>query len=139
MELNTVPVMDAIEGMRCDGGSRVLIGCLQPVRWGIRIHVPSKTQHAPGHAQVRITLPLHVCEHHRELAALKLDDLLVEKIRRDVEDFAKKARPIDWKPDFDSAFLQYVDIFGPEYKRFVQAMETHLRSELTEKWGAPVA
>lgn len=128
--------LNVIDGMTCDGGSRVLIGCLHKVVYGLRIHVPSKTQDQPGHAQIRVTLTLHCCEEHK--GTFKLDDLLVAKIRSDVETHAKRSRPIDWKPDFEAAFLQYVDIFSPEYRKFVQAMEVHTAHEVRQLWG-PVA
>jgi hypothetical protein len=131
------PVMKVIEGMRCDGVSRVLIGCSQPVLYGVRIHVPSRTQFAPDHAQVRITLTLHTCALHRE--AFKLDDLLSDGIKEQVERFAKAKRPIDWKPDYDAAFIQYVDIHSPEYARFVRSIEGGVRAEAEQLWGAPIA
>lgn len=124
------------ETMRCDAVSRVLIGCIEPVRYGIRIHVPSRTQSAPGHAQVRMTTTLMSCETHKGI--IKLEDILADKMKADIEAFAKKARPIDWKPDFDSAFIQYVDVYGPEYKRFIAIKEAKLKHELEQAWGGPV-
>ena len=126
-----------IEGMHCDGGSRVLIGCLQPVIYGVRLHVPSKTQDRPGHTQVRVTMTLHSCEAHRGTFAV--DALLADKIKAHVEDYAKKTRPIDWKPDFEAAFVQYVDVFGPEYRKFLMSMELHAHSQAEQIWGAPIA
>lgn len=128
--------LNIIEGMTCDGGSMVMIGCLKPVVHGLRIHVPSKTQQAPGHHQVRVTLTLHSCAEHR--GTFKLDDLLTPKIKAEVEAFAKKKRPIDFKPDFDSAFVQYVDVFGPEYRQFMMATELHAQSQAEQIWGAPI-
>lgn len=125
-----------IESMRCDGVSVVLIGCRNPVAWGLRIHVPSLTQEAPGHRQIRFTLLLHSCHEHK--GAFKLDDLLRDNVKATIEGFARKTRPIDFKCDFDSAFLQYVDVFGPEYKKFLAALELgHAGAE--DKWGAPIA
>ncbi len=132
------PVLDLISKMRCDGGSRVLIGCLQPVKWGLRIHVPSLTQLAPGHAQVRVTLPFHACDPHKEAGCFKLDDFLIPKVKADVELHAKRARPIDWKPDFDAAFIQYVDCFSPEYKKFLRVIEGKTIEEAQRIWG-PIA
>lgn len=125
------------ETMRCDGVSRALIGCLEPVAWGVRIHVPSRTQLAPDHAQVRMTTTLMTCHTHK--GVLKLDDVLSEKMRADIEAFAKKARPIDWKPDFEAAFIQYVDVYGDEYKRFVAIKEARVRAAAEQMWGGPIA
>lgn len=133
------PVMKAIEGMRCDGASMVLIGCLRPVMYGVRLHVPSCTQVAPGHEQLRLTLDLHCCEVHKTMGKFKLDDLLTDQIKEKLEDFARVARPIDFKPDFDSAFLQYVDVFGPEYKKFVAVLEGQLQGNREQAWGGPIA
>lgn len=130
----------AIEGMHCDGGSRVLIGCLKPVQYGVRVHVPSKTQQAPGHAQVRLTLTLHACEDHKRAGCFPLDTLLTDHLKAQMENFAKKARPIDFKCDFDAAFVQFVDIFSPEYKKFIAAMESQAQHHAREQlWGGPIA
>jgi hypothetical protein len=128
--------LNIIEDMHCDGGSRVMIGCLEPVIHGLRIHVPSRTQDQPGHDQVRITLALHSCATHR--GTFRLDDLLVPAIKVQVEQFAKRKRPIDWKPDFDAAFLQYVDIFSKEYSQFLMAVELHAQDQAEQMWGAPI-
>ena len=135
---NVLPfqLLKKISAMRCDATSLVLIGCRNPVMYGVRIHVPSKTQGSPGHSQARMTLLLHCCEAHKDV--FKLDDLLTGQVKAAIEDFGRKARPIDWKPDFDSAFLQYVDVYGVEYKRFMAALEGGM-NKAEEKWGAPIA
>lgn len=128
--------LNIIEGMHCDGASRVMIGCFESVLYGLRIHVPSRTQHEPGHDQVRITLTLHSCEAHK--GVFKCDDLLTPALKAQVEDFAKKKRPIDWKPDFDAAFVQYVDVFSKEYRQFLMATEMFAQREAEQMWGAPI-
>ncbi|HEY2068272.1 MAG TPA: hypothetical protein VGG48_01860 [Rhizomicrobium sp.] len=125
-----------ISGMTCDGFSLVIAGCPNPVLYGLRIHVPSKTQDAPGHAQARMSLTVHCCELHK--GAFKLDDLLTDKLKAAIEEFGRRARPIDWKPDFDSAFLQYVDVYGAQYKNFLKVLEAGLNAA-EDRWGGPIA
>lgn len=128
----------AIAGMRCDGGSLVLIGCLKPVKWGVRVHVPSRTQNAPGHTHLRWTLDLHVCEDHRNQGAFKLDDLLDAKLKHVLEDAAKALRPIDFRCDFDAAFIDYIDVFSPLYARYAAAWEGKAQELAAEALRSPV-
>jgi hypothetical protein len=118
--------LGAIDGMRCDH-SLALIGCLTPPSVSPRIYVPSKTQMAPGHANLRMTTPLHYCDAH--VGTLTIDAFLTDKIKADFETAAKRARPIDFKCDFDNAFIHYVNIFTPEYMAYVAKLDRGLVAE----------
>lgn len=119
----------AIEGMHCDV-SRSVAFCFNPVTVAPRIYVPSKTQQAPGHDPLRMMTPLHYCELHQ--GALKLDEILTDKVKADFEDQARKARPLDFKCDFDSAFVHYVSIFSSEYKTWLARLDKKM---CDHAWG----
>jgi hypothetical protein len=99
--------------MRCDHS-----GCpLEPAR-GPRVIVPSKTWLEPGHKPLRMMTTLHYCELHK--GDLQVGDFLTAKIRKRFEDTARIIRPIDFKCDFESAFIEFVLVTTPEYRQFMQ-------------------
>ncbi len=126
-----------IDGMRCDFHAGAIIYCTHNVTRAPRLYVPSMTQDAPGHDPVRLMSVLHYCEEH--VGTLKLDDYLTDQVKFMVEQVAKKTRPIDWKPNFDAAYLHYVDIFSDEYKRFLELLEIGHSGTLTERIGGVIA
>lgn len=132
--------LQIIDGIVCDHQPSMLElygKCANPPMWAPRIVVPSKTQMAPGHKHLHLDMKLHYCAaHHGEL---KLDDLLAAPaVKPALEKHAKRARPIDFKCDFDAAHLVYVSIFSPEYKYFEVISALYGRDAAQERWGAPI-
>lgn len=126
-----------IDGMRCDFHAGAIIVCQNNVTRAPRLYVPSMTQDAPGHDPVRLMSVLHYCEEH--VGTLKLDDYLTDQVKWMVEQVAKKTRPVDWKPNFEAAYLHYVDIFSREYKRFLEILEIGNVGEISERIGGLIA
>jgi hypothetical protein len=133
---NRARARGAVVKMNCDGAGSII--CPHVVKWGVRVHTPSITQ-IPGHDQVRLTLKLHACDMHKDQGCFKLDRLLTMKLKTEIEQFAKAKRPIDWKPDFDAAFIQYVDIFEPQYQQFLALTEENHIAAAEQLFGAPIS
>ena len=114
--------MRVIEGMRCDFSAAII--CVKPVSVSPRIFVPSRTQMAPGHANLKMTTTLHYCEEH--VGTLKVEEFLTDKVKANFEAIAKQKRPIDFKCDFDNAFIHYVSVFTPEYQAYLAALDRGL-------------
>lgn len=131
--------LQVIDGMVCDHSPTMLEldRCRNAPMWAPRIVVPSKTQDAPGHKHLHLDMKLHFCAvHHGEL---KLDDLLAApQIKPALEKHAKRARPLDFRCDFDAAHLVYVSIFSPQYKYFAVVTALYGRDGAQERWGAPI-
>jgi hypothetical protein len=85
-----------------------------------RVVVPSKTWLEPGHTPLKMFTTLHFCEQHK--GTVKLEDLMPEKVRVDFEATAKRKRPLDFKCDFDAAFIEWVLVTTPEYRQFCAAL-----------------
>lgn len=111
----------AIQSMVCDHAPPVgmILPCKANVTQSPRIYVPSRTQNAPGHDNLRMTTNLHYCDAHA--GELKIEQFLTDRIKADFEATARKKRPIDFKCDFDNAFIHYVQIFSPEYMTYIVA------------------
>jgi hypothetical protein len=101
--------------IRCDGA----VDCDNHPNRAPRLVVPSKTPHAPKHWPVGMWTTLHFCELHAVPSRRLLEVLLTARTKGDVETYAKRARPIDFKADFDAAFIQYFLTTTPEYRRFL--------------------
>lgn len=127
------------DSMQCDHTPAILMltKCPTPPENAPRLIVPSKTQQAPGHEHVRIDFrDLHLCHVHT--GELKIDTLLTDRLKREVELAARATRPIDWKPDFEAAHLVYVSIFTPEYQYFETVKHLLPKDRLQEAWGGAV-
>jgi hypothetical protein len=94
-----------------------------------RLVVASKTPREPEHRALKMFTTLHYCELHK--GEVKAEDLLQPGIIASFEQAAKLKRPIDFKCDFDiydpatgkgGAFIEYVLITTPEYRRFEAAL-----------------
>lgn len=93
------------------------IGCKIEPRRAPRLIVPSKTWTEPDHHPLKMMTTLHYCELHK--GELKVAHLLTGKVKADFEAIAKKKRPIDFKCDFDAAFIEFVLVTTPEYRDFM--------------------
>lgn len=96
---------------------QAVFSCMAPPEVSPRVYVPSKTQQAPGHENLRMMTTLHYCRTH--IGEFKIDDFLTDAIKATFEKAARVQRPIDFKCDFDAAFVHYVDIFTPEYMKWL--------------------
>lgn len=76
----------------------------------------------PEYRPLRIRTTLHFCLLHMPDNRKLLDALLNTKLRTDAEGMAKHARPIDFKPDFDNAYVQWILTTTPEYREFLIEM-----------------
>lgn len=78
----------------------------------------------PEYRPLRMMTTLHYCEVHRvELDQKKLAaDLLSQNVKVDFERMAKAKRAPDFKCDFEKAFLQFMLVTTPEYRRFLAGM-----------------
>lgn len=133
--LRPAPLID-LAHMNCDGRSAVIFACGGLVKYGVRIYTPSMTQNAPGHKHVGVWTDLHCCAEHQTFT---LEKLLTEDVRAATEDFARKCRPIDWKPNFAASFLQYVEVYSPEYRTFLASRGRLNHYERQQAWGGAIA
>lgn len=132
--------LEIVQRVNCDHVPHLLeIGnCRTPGDQAPRLIVPSRTQMAPGHAHVHVDFrDHHFC--HAHIGELKLDTLLTDRLKRQIEDHVKRIRPIDFKCGFDAAHLVYVSIFTPEYKYFEVVKHLMPRADVEQAWGALVA
>ena len=115
--------------MYCDHIVTLNLHCTNTPSRAPRLVVCSKTPLRPDHLPLRMFTTLHYCEWHT--GQLKTEDLLQPKIIRDFEAVAKRKRPLDFVCDFDiydpstgkgGAFIEYVLVTTPEYRRFETAL-----------------
>lgn len=85
-----------------------------------RLIVPSRTPLACGHRPLRLFTTLHYCELHK--GEVSAEDLLRPRVKADFEALARRARPLDFKCDFEAAWIDYVLTTTPEYRRFEQGL-----------------
>lgn len=104
-------VVDVV--MSCDHA-----GCLQLVRRGPRIVIPSRTPFEPGHRPVRIMTTLHYCELHQ--GEFDVAAYLTGAQKARVEGTARLLRPASFRPDFERAFAETVLVTTPEYRKFLE-------------------
>jgi hypothetical protein len=104
--------------MRCDGD----ITCDNDPNRAPALMVPSLTPLVPDHRPLRMFTTLHFCELHLPPNQRLVAILLNGRIKGEFEAYAKRARPADFKPDFEAAFIQYLLTTTPEYRRFLVAI-----------------
>lgn len=114
-------VMISMGGMHCDFPL-----CKTPPTVAPRLYVPCKWEMAGNgrlrylpfdHVEVNV-FDLHYCEKH--IGHLTCDDILNAKnIKARVERFAKSNRPGEWVADFESAHIDYVDIYDQLYVKWL--------------------
>jgi hypothetical protein len=97
------------------------VGCRNTPMRAPRVVVPAKTNFMlPEQRPMRVMTTLHYCELHKH--EVKLEDLLNAKMRADIERTAKVKRPLGYRCDFESAFVELVLITTPEYRAFMQSI-----------------
>lgn len=106
--------------MMCDHFDGALTQCKNEPMRAPRVVVPSKTWLEPGHIALKMMTTLHYCEWHK--GELKLADVLNAKIKVDFERVAKAKRPLDFKCDFDAAFIEWVLVTTPEYREWMSKL-----------------
>lgn len=99
--------------MACDGA----IGCKGLVEYAVRVWVPSKTPLEPGHEFLRMTTNLHCCALHRGF--VDRESFVDGALKSLFEDAAKRKRPLDFRCEFDKAFIDYLDVRSDEYRQFL--------------------
>lgn len=96
------------------------VPCANTPRNAPRIIVPAVDWMEPGHIPVRMMTKLHLCDIHWAEGIYKLDDFLTDRIKAEMEQLAKVARPHGYKLDFDKAFLERVLTTTPEYRGYMK-------------------
>lgn len=109
--------------MICDHYVTALERCKNTPMRAPRLVVPSQTPDAWDHPPLKMFTTLHFCELHKGLVAVS--DLLQPNVKRDMERAAKLKRPLGFKPDFEKAFIEYVLVTTPEYRKFLAALGKH--------------
>ena len=93
-------------------------GCLDLVRRGPRVVIPSRTPFEVGHKPIRIMTTLHYCEIHAH--EFDVQAYLTGEQKTRIEGWAKQFRPLDFKPDFEAAKAEPVLVTTPEYRKFLE-------------------
>lgn len=101
----------------CDHFDSALVRCKIPPIRAPRVVVPAVDFRDPEHKPLKMMTTLHYCELHK--GELKLEDLLNEKVKVGFEETAKRKRPIGFKCDFDTAFIEWVLMTTPEYREWM--------------------
>lgn len=97
------------------------LGCKHEPTRGPRLVVPSRTWWEPEHRALKMMTTLHYCELHR--GDVVVADLLSAKVRADFEAIAKRKRPIDFRCDFDAAFIEPLLVTTPEYRAWMARID----------------
>jgi hypothetical protein len=117
--------------MRCDGAMGL---CLLSPERAPRIVVPPRPFALAAELKpLRVWTTLHYCRRHQ--GECNAPELLVAKMRRDIEAVAKAKWPHEYRPDFAAAFVEWILVTTPEYRAFLEKLEigrTHSRQ------GVPV-
>lgn len=103
--------------LSCDGPSCLALPKLAP-----RIYVPAKENGPGNHRYPAVTLAfphLHYCETCWN-SIMRLSMLLDSKAKAKIEERGKKIWPMGVKPDFDAALIQPIEVFSPEYGKYMQ-------------------
>lgn len=109
--------------MRCDGA----FGCRNSVARAPRLQVPPKPFILGGPKNLRMMTTLHYCERHAQQTPppVTAEALLRPKLIADFERIAKLKWPHDIVPDFEAAWIEWVLVTTPEYRRFLAAIEVN--------------
>lgn len=120
LSLPNMPLPPGVE-LTCDHWVNHFTQCKNTPMRAPRVVVPSTLGVIePGHQPLKMFTTMHFCEMHA--GKMKLEDLLVPKVQADFEAAAKLKRPLNFKPDFEAAFIEWVLVTTPEYRTFMQAM-----------------
>jgi hypothetical protein len=109
--------------MICDHLVGMVRVCKNPPMRAPRLIVPSKTPEAPDHKHLRMMTSLHFCDLHRIGITTRM--FLDGKMKARFEGFARIGRPIDFKCDFDKAWIDWVLTTTPEYRAFMNDLGYH--------------
>lgn len=105
--------------MRCDG---MMGRCpLPPIRAPRVIVSPTPFVLGQSPKPLRMMTTLHYCERHK--GEITLDALLQDKVKADFERTARLKWSHEYRPDFDTAFIEWVLVTTPEYRAFLLAIE----------------
>lgn len=104
--------------MKCDAVLGMVSECKHPPTRAPRIIVPSMTPQAPDHHHLRMMTTLHFCDGHKP--AVKIADFMTGEIKAIFEAHAAAQRPIDFKPNFDKAWIDWVLTTTPEYRGWMK-------------------
>jgi len=90
---------------------------------GARLVVPAKGLYAFVFKPLKVMSTYHFCELH--IGEIKLADMLRPHIRQQLEAMAKGARRRgpEFVCDFDHAFIEYVLVTTPEYRRWMEQID----------------
>jgi hypothetical protein len=97
------------------------VGCNAVPTRGPRLIVPAKNWLLAGHKAVRMMTSLHYCELHR--GDVKVSDLLRPNVKAEMEALAKRKRPLDFRLDFEAAFIEHVLVTTPEYRKWMSGVD----------------
>lgn len=134
-----------IERINCNHAPGILdLGkCRTPADMAPRLIVPCKAIAGVGVSLGHDYRHLHVdfrdyhyCQRHT--GELRIDAVLIPRLKGQIEAAAKAKRPHDFKCDFDAAHLVYVSVFTPEYEYFELVKHLMPRAQLEQAWGAVV-
>ncbi|HEV2187516.1 MAG TPA: hypothetical protein VGR70_09925 [Stellaceae bacterium] len=109
--------------MRCDGG---MGGCKLSVARAPQIVVSPKPWIAGLSPQpIKVMTTLHFCELHK--GSVTIEALLHDKIKAGIEARAKAKWPHEYKPDFEGAFINWILVTTPEYRKFLSKLELNVQ------------
>lgn len=124
LDTNGRPMAAKYLNLNCNGKWAGL-PCRNQATRAMRLIVPPVDAPTPEYRPLRRFTDLHCCDHHIGKIGVTAEDLLRDRnMKRDFEAAAKKSRPLDFKCDFERAFLEPVLTTTPEYRQFLQRLDT---------------
>lgn len=112
--------------MRCDSNSLIGWPCRNSVaRAPVLVVRPKPYLPFVSPAPIRVYNTWHFCERHkRQVEDQMLGELLTPATIADVEEIARRRNwPLEYRPDFDGAGVDWVLVTTPEYRRFLNRIE----------------
>lgn len=123
IDTNGRPMAAKFLALHCDGewlGRK----CQNQATRALRLMIPPVTMETPEFLPLRRFTDIHTCDQHIGRLGIKPPDLLNGKMKSEFEAAAKKIRPLGFKCDFEHAYFEPVLTTTPEYRQFMQRLDT---------------
>ena len=128
IDTNGLPLAPTFIALSCDWRGPYGMRCKNQATRGARLIIPPVSFETPEFKPLRRFTSLHACDLHTSAVGIAPADILTPQVKREFEEAAKKIRPAGFRPDFEQAFLEWILTTTPEYRHFLQRLDTSLAS-----------
>jgi hypothetical protein len=136
IDTNGKPLATKFITMSCNY-SVLGVACGYQATRGARLVIPPVVFETPEFKPLRRFLDMHACDRHVDRAVDPVI-LLTDRTKREFEDAAKKIRPTGFRPDFEHAFIEWVLTTTPEYRQWLQRLDSARALEVLKQMAAVV-